>query len=354
MDDESKDESGVPFSRRKYLKAASALGISAVGVQSVHAEGDRTELVVTRNSDGPVGTRVVSTKWYNQAQKAKGEANTLKRQLLGHSDVASIGIGTGDSTIGGLKEKVIEISLERDSTSASIPEHVDGIDVRVKSNASTEFQCYEDTYDTLQGGISIRSDYESGSACCRVYKGGTPYLLTALHVFTDTEGPCGSTGDGTAYQGLNLVGSVEDSKTSHDATWININDQVSLSDGIIDESANVKGWVTQSGLDTYSSDGTTLHKRGVSTCKENYTIDSYDNSFNLNCGNMTEVVHYNGDSERGDSGSIVYFISDAGNAFVSGLLSGRRTVDCGYFCSKDVAFGSAAYAMNDQYGLNFD
>jgi len=355
MDEKSSTGSGVLFSRRKYLKTASALGISAIGVQSVHAKGDRTEVVVTRDSDGPVGTRIVPTEWYNQTQKARRKSNELKEQLLNHPDVASIGIGTGDSTIGGLKEKVIELSLEGDSTSANIPEHVDGTNVEVKTNASTEFQsCYEKTYDPLRGGISVSSDYESGSACCRVYKGGTPYLLTALHVFTDTTGPCGNTGDGNAYQGINFIGNIAGSRTNHDSVWININDQVSLNDGIVDESANVKGWVTQSGLDTYSSDGTTLHKRGVTTCKDTYTVDSYDNSISLSCGNQTEVVYYNGNAEKGDSGGIIYFISDAGNAFVSGLLSGTRTVDCGYFCSNDVVFGSAAYAMNNQYDLNFD
>lgn len=69
---------------------------------------------------------------------------------------------------------------------------------------------------------------------------------------------------------------------------------------------------------------------------------------------MTEVVHYNGNSKKGDSGGIIYFVSDAGTAFVSGILSGQRTVDCGVLCSKDVVFGSAAYAMNNQYGLDFD
>jgi hypothetical protein len=268
--------------------------------------------------------------------------------------VASIGIGTGESTIGGLKEKVLQLNLKGESATANIPEHVDGIDVQVKTNASTEYySCYEKTYETLKGGISLSSDYGTGSACCRVYKGGTPYLLTARHVFTDDGTPCGNTGS-NAYQGANFVGDVEGSKSTHDSLWININDQVSLSDGIIDESADVKGWVTQSGLDTYSSDGTTLHKRGVETCKGSYTVDSYDNSLSNNCGNHTAVVDYNGDGGPGDSGGIIYFVSDKGNAFVSSLLSGGRTVDCGYFCSKEVVFGSAAYAMNNQYGLDFD
>lgn len=353
MDEKSITDGRETINRRRYLKTAGVLGISAVGVRSVHAEGDRVEVVVTRDSDGPVGTRQVPTKWYNQTQKARKKSDLLKQQMLGDPDVASVGIGTGESTIGGLKEKVVEVSLKGESTTASIPESVDGIGVEVKTNASTEFHCYDNTYQTLKGGISVSSDYEKGSACCRVYKGGTPYLLTARHLFTSNSSPCGSTGT-NAYQGANLIGSPKGSKAKHDTLWIDINDQVSMNDGIIDESADVKGWVTQSGLDTYSSDGTTLRKRGISTCDRDYTVDSYDNSVSLSCGTMTEVVHYNGNSKKGDSGGIIYFVSDAGTAFVSGILSGQRTVDCGVFCSKDVVFGSAAYAMNNQYGLDFD
>lgn len=342
------------ISRRQYLKTASALGLGAVGVQSVHAEGDRTKVVVTRDADGPVDTRAVPTKWYDHTQRARTKSDALKEQLLSQSDVASVGIGTGESTIGGLKEKVIEVSLKGESTTANIPEHVDGIDVRVNTNESTEYHCYENTYDTLKGGISLSSSYGTGSACCRVYRDGTPYLLTARHVFTDTGTPCGSTGS-SAYQGSNYIGSVQGSRTRHDSLWIDVtNSDVSLSDSIVDETADVRGWVTQSGLDTYSSDGTNLQKRGINTCKETYTVDSYDNTVNLNCGSQKKVVHYNGDSGSGDSGGPIYYVSDEGEAFVSGILSGERSVSCGVFCSKNVVFGSAAYAMNNQYGLNFN
>lgn len=355
MDEKSNSDRASVISRRNYLKSASALGISAVGIQSVHAEGDSTELIVTRSSEGPAETRVVPTEWYTQTQKAKQKAEELENQLLNQPGVVSIGIGIGNSTIGGLKEKVIQVGLEGESTVASIPEHVGGIDVQVKANVSTEYQCYEGPYDTLRGGIALDSDYGSGSACCRVYRNGTPYLLTARHVFTDDGSRCGNTGNGYAYQGINYIGSEKDSKPHHDSLWINVtNDDVTLSDQIIDESAYVEGWVTQAGLDTYSSDDTTLHKRGISTCKETYTVDSYDNTLNIDCGEHTEVVYYNGNSDAGDSGGIIYFISDEGKAYVSGLLSGEVTVDCGWYCSDTYTFGSAAYAMNSQYDLNFD
>lgn len=117
------DDSSV-ISRRRYLQTVSALGVSAVSAQSTRAEGDVTEIVVTRDSDGPVGTRVVPTKWYNHTQKTRKTSDSLKQRLLGHTDIASIGIGTGESTIGGLKEKVIEVSLEGKRTPSTVGSYV--------------------------------------------------------------------------------------------------------------------------------------------------------------------------------------------------------------------------------------
>jgi hypothetical protein len=61
---------------------------------------------------------------------------------------------------------------------------------------------------------------------------------------------------------------------------------------------------------------------------------------------FTEQAELNGLVYSGDSGGIVYFVSDAGNAFVGNIIS--------HHDGSDYTYGATAYAINDLHGYSFD
>lgn len=344
MGEKSTQSNGMK--RRTYLRTVGAVGLTLGSAQTVgaeHTNDDTVELVLTRTSEGPAKTREVPAAWHNQVRTAKARAKDLEQKLLSNPGVASVGVGVGESSIGGLREKVIKVGLTGTSTRASIPEQVDGVSVEVETNEGRNYQCYEGSYSPLRGGISIESGSgATGSICCRCWANGWR-IFTVRHIFTDTGLPCGSIPDDGAYRNGTRIGTIKGSSVEHDAIWIQTNDNFTMSDGIVDESEDIAGWVTESGLDTYSSDGTTMHKRGITTCKETYTIDSYNKTYDNGCGTIhQDLVDYNGNSDPGDSGGTIYLKGDSdGKAWLTSPLSGELD-------SNIDVFGSAAYAIKNQ------
>lgn len=357
MNDNNGSDRRRSINRRRYLKATGALGLGVGGVERVAAGGDTTEVVVARTRAGPAETRRVPTKWYEHTRRARDRLDDVRGRFGRRQGVASVGLGTGEGTIGGLKEKKIEVHLDGSRVPANLPDQAGGIPVDVANGSSGRYLCYTGSYDPLRGGISIENgEGTEATACCRVWDGGEPCLLTVRHLFTDGPEPCDSIPDAYAYRHGDRIGVFKDNIKKHDAFWVSLFSGYSVSDDIVAETATVEGWVTQSGLDTFSSDGTTLRKRGIDTCKETYTIRSYGNTLNTSCNpNHQDVVFYEGgDANPGDSGSPVYYVADGGGAFLSSILSAIHYVDCGFFCTKEVYAGSAAHAIQDESGIDFD
>lgn len=367
MEYDSGSASGDSTGRRTYLKGLGATGIGLGILPTVRGGGNRKEIVLTRKDERPTETAHVPMKWYQHTKHAEMVGEELTNQLIDEPGVASVGIGTGESSIGGLRRKVVEVGLHGDATTTAIPERIRGIPVRVNEDLSINYQCYTGSYKTLQGGISCHDPPDDGTArqgtiCCRVYDGGKEHLLTARHLFTSDGTGC--TDGGTSFAGTSVyrdgavVGTIADGSVEHDIVWAEIDSDNDINGDIVQEKAPVGGHVTKDGLSTFASDSQSVDFRGVASCENTFTVDSYDNSFSCDSGVvLTELVYYDASdfTEDKDSGGPIYYVNSSGEACITGILSGIvHDVDCGFLCTKDVEFGAAAYAIHDFWNLTFD
>lgn len=343
--------------RRSYLKGIGAISTTAlVANREVSAaKGSKTEVVTLRNSDGPVKTRQVPKRWKQHTETAHKVRDSLEEQFLRKEGIVRVGIGQDETATGRLLNKTVEIGIIGGSTEHDIPERVNGVPVRVsKYETGVRFTgCYDKEYSTAKGGVSVGGTVCAGSAFARGEKDGTEYLLTARHIFnTDCSG-CkdgGISHEGkelTQTQGGDRFGVVKDGSVEHDMVAVKPDSDEDIDNGIVDESAQINGWITKSGYDTYSSDGTVLNGRADEMCTKDFTVKNYDESISCSSSNIivTEQAKLNGLINNGDSGGIVYFVSDKGNAFVGNILSGDN--------GSDRSFGAAAYAMNNLDGYSF-
>lgn len=348
----SDSEKGIESSRRKYLKGIGITGVGMAGyaAQSSASSNDTTEIVTLRDSDGPVETEKVSTEWWEQVQTARKVRDGLEKRYEDENDIVLVGLTVGERSIGGKLMKQVRVGTRGPSTNVNIPEEVDGVSIVVENDVSMDWEaCYLNNYDPAKGGVALNSDYGGGSACCAAYKDGNQYMMSARHVFLDSGNGCDNTeaqGE-PMYQVEDYFGDVSDEYLEHDSVFVTPASDEGVSDGIVNESAPIEGWVTQSGLDSFSSDGTTVKGRFAASCTATAQIDSYDNTYS--CSNnalLTELVELDGDyTQGGDSGGIIYFVSDKGNAFVVNLHSGDL-VD-------NHSSGAAAYAIHEYQGYSF-
>lgn len=349
--------------RRTYMSNLGAVGVGLGPVLSVREEGDRKEIVVTRNADGPTETTRVPLDWYRHMKHAEKVADRLTDHLINEPGVASVGIGTAESSIGGMRRKAIEVGLHGDSTPVAIPDRVEGIPVQVDRNVSVEYHCYTGSYNTLKGGISCEDPdgVVEGNICCRVYDGGNEHILTVRHLFTSDESACtdGHTVfEGTSvYRNGNSIGTIADGSVEHDIVWATPDSNNDINGRIVDESAPVSGHVTKSGVSTFASNSQSVDFRGRKSCQTTHNVQSYDNTLSCDSGVvLTELIHFDSSDlvELGDSGGPFYHVNSSGDACITGILSGVRNVNCGGFSCDAVAFGAAAYAINNHHGLTFD
>ena len=335
--------------RRGFTALAGSTALATLGVFSASARNsNKKELVITRTSDGPGLKETVPQEWYDHSKKAREKAQRMKEEKLNKPGVVSVGVDLGEAAIGGLRRKTIGIGVEGDGSPAQIPEHVDGIPVKVRQNASPKYECYDGSYSSLRGGIAIdarNNGNADSSITCRAWDDGWK-ILTARHLLTDNYKPCGSINDADIHRNGSKIGTEYDNASEYDAVWLDVDDDHFMSSKIVDESEEIIGWVTKDGIDLHSSDGTTHHFRARVTCSEECTIGGYDQTVSEDCGTQESVVIYNGSSEDGDSGGIRYFKGDDdddGDAWLTSIHSGTKN---------DIPFGSAGYAIKENTGIS--
>jgi len=160
------------INRRGYLKSLGIAGLGVGSIQSVQARNDTTDIVITRNEEGPCEVRSVPKRWYEQLTHVREQVERLRDQLLENQSVVSVGITTSNSTIDGMSLQKIEI-LSRDRRHETLPSKINGVEVSVRRYGSFEF----DGATKLEGGSEIWSYndrdppvYRPGSICTEVEK----------------------------------------------------------------------------------------------------------------------------------------------------------------------------------------
>jgi hypothetical protein len=262
----------------------------------------------------------------------------------------------------------VEVQIHDDhGTEAEIPEKVNGIPVQTKhrlpyqdGGCNHSDTCYESDYDPISGGVRIGSDYTWGSACCRVEKDGSEYLMGARHVFIDdsnTQDSCSSnSADGeSAYQNGDYYGFVSEEFPKYDAVLTKLDsaygNRDSIGGYIVDQQGSVEGHVTKDGVDAMIADDNSesVEKRGVTHCANTGQVESRETNY---CSNINKkgLIRSTNDFGDGDSGGPVYDVNTVNldkHLYIVNIATQYPSSDC------NNGYGSAAYAMNNEYGVTF-
>lgn len=342
MGNKPKNNNGI--NRRKCLKSITAGSISATFVGQASGKGPTKTIVVADSLDGSKKTREASKSWYNHTLAVERKAENLKDRILKDPTVSSIGVDRAESATGGFRNKSIRVGLKKRSTNATIPEDIGGTPVNVHENESEKYNCYSGSYDDLKGGITV----ESGTLTGRAYNSRESewQMVTARHLFKKCDT---SSLEGTdVYRGWEKIGTIDTDMVEYDA--VSFTPTTSYSDEIVDEDANIDYYITEDGVRTYQSDGTTFKARGKIACSTSgLTINSYDNDLVL-CDDNGQIQHdmiYIDQhfSDDGDSGGPIYL--DEGNeAQMLMLISGGIDTD-----GSSYSFGSSAYSLHETWDV---
>ncbi|MFB6137995.1 MAG: hypothetical protein ABEJ42_06610 [Halobacteriaceae archaeon] len=202
--------------------------------------------------------------WYEQNQQAK---RVLERNGREDDDnVVGCGLGsTSEKTFGGWNGRTIHYDV-LDESAFDVPDEIEGIPVTVSESGPGQelCGCYNDhQYSSIPGGASWGLKGTGGWMELPVhgqFATAQTYILTANHVMADPD--CNGTSGNTGKQCGNDVGDVEYYNTEEE--WALVQDTYVPASNKIDNTdflRDLKGHVTQSGLDRLESNGSTSTKR---------------------------------------------------------------------------------------------
>lgn len=311
-------------------------------------------------------TREVSREWYNDALRAREVKSELTDTQGSGNEIRSIGVTVLDNRIDGLRSHGVEINLPRSDQNA-VPNEIDGVPIVKRDLGEFEGTCYQGNSENIKGGhghnwYNTDGDRFNASLCCRVEKNNTKYMMACRHVFIDDgrDNDNCSSEDVTGeywYKDGDLMGDVEYGYQNHDMTLLRNWSDKELSDWIVDTSGSISGRVTKDGLDYLASNDVTVHKRGITTCKESGGIESYGNTDFCGNGNyVSGVVNTSIESKDGDSGGPVFhktsnpysaddlWIININTHKPKGESHGRGASANDMHNKRDIIFGDSSYS----------
>jgi len=180
------------INRRRALKSVgiAATGLVApVGVSGAASED--SERVPAATSQGEVIEWVeVPRDWQAHLQHAKKANRSFKDEILQHEDIVGIGLEGAPELYGGKRGFQISVSVSPEFD-GDLPTHYQG--VPVESEVVTHLEqsnCpYNDSYeDPVPGGVTMEGDSGGvGTTCCKAKYNGNEYIMTAAHLFQDSD-----------------------------------------------------------------------------------------------------------------------------------------------------------------------
>lgn len=239
-----------------------------------------------------------------------------------------------------------------------IPSQVDNIPIEI-NQTTVRNTYYEYDYDPVVGGVTMnRPGYNSASFTCAVTHQGVVHMMSARHAFIDSPNLDRCQGDDIrgvdVQQNGDFIGKVKHHWLRHD---IAINERnsyfgkrSSFGDGIVGESGEVIGYVSQSELENLkTSYSRTVHKRGIANGYQTGEINGTGGT--LWCGNgnfQDRMFRCTANQGFGDSGGPVYekYEFSGGDAL---LIIGPATQQKDNYDST----GAAAWWIHDQTGVEF-
>jgi hypothetical protein len=322
----------TPQSRREFLKSASVgVGFGTIGLAPIKSRYKKVTIPITRSRHGDVvHTKEVPQKWWNQVNHAKKVLRKVGQQ--DKSGAVQLSLVNSDRKIGERHTFQIRKAVDPQKHHGRFTTtQKDGVLVEtVQAEEAVPLGCRNNRrYNTVNGAVVV-SDTTNGSTSygstgARVFFNGTPYMLTAAHIWN----ACGrSVINDVAHQPLpfNYFGNI--AAVDEELDYILIESGSRNIGGRIKGAGPVRGRVTQEGLCDYQANNVQVEKVGVTTgktygriwtCNTRANLDSTCISFGYpDYGGVGTTVS----GAQGDSGSMVYWENDdTGKCFVVSLVS---------------------------------
>lgn len=317
-------------SRRDALGAISGTTVALSGygsaVSVVSAEGTTTDIVTLAKGGSAAKSVSVSKEWYEQVKSARKANEQVTDRFLSMKSVVRVGIETDDYRIGGLPAQRVAVGVDPAVEGApreKIPTEVGGVPVVVHETASTvptcgsdsTTDCYVGKY-TAYGGLAVTVSDSSGfnvtgTSCCRAYKNGNEFLLTAKHLFTEEVNKCSDNivdGAELTLSGGAILKEPDHLYSDSDAALVGGGGTEITNDIVEEPDKGIVGRVTVDGLSYLQSTGKIVEKRGRCTCRTDGRVKQYGGS--ESCGvlaEIKEIVTSSLTQKKRDSGGPVYY-----------------------------------------------
>jgi len=383
MSDRNSSEGGV--SRRQTLAAvtgATVSGLAGVPTTVVGDSGREKRITILASGDESRETVTVSKRWYRHKEQAIRVKEAMSRQYLGEGSVHSVGIESSDAAVGDLRGKRVRVAASPEGDASvldAVPSSVEGIPVRtVERKKAKQTACYNDSRDDddndgkneIYGGMAClgvenaettdEQPVKDGTLCCRVYKNGTKYMLTARHIINRDNCNDPSITDGSYAWGrpdsggYTRLGGISHAYQKFDAALVNrrFPKYDEFTHKIAAEaSGGIIGRVTGDGIDVLSSEPLgEVRKRGQRSCATVGKIESakQDNSYCIPSITEKGQVETTATQKDTDSGGPVYVHrQDGSNPDNLYLLN---------IATREIygnALGSSADVMYSEEGITF-
>lgn len=347
-------------SRRKTLKAlgAGSASIAGAGLFAAPTGASRSDDTVTittvKVGDEPRVRKEVPADWWEYEERAERVKAQLQSQYRDDPAIEGVGLATTNEVISDRNKSSVTVQVAPEkSTNANIPSAVGDVPVEVVDALRPEPDtCYTGDYDPVPGGVQVGdgTGVVASATCPVTDSGGQEMLMTCGHLWDDCNEDI--TGNGL-YQSGQYVGTVADNSVKQDWATINLDlysEVGGFDNTIVDTYAPLSGRVTYDGLKDLKSNGTTVYKKGRTSCKTSGLVKQLDVavgrcSCSSGCNySSNNFVKTSTPTDGGDSGSPhyheYYFNSDKYLAVIA-PHHGGESVGCG------------AYAIHNAHGYEF-
>lgn len=345
--------------RRRVLQGAGA-SLCGFTAGCVSTSTSDVRIPVLRSRDSTVLSRNVPGEWYSHAQDVRRTRRSLEEFLSGDEGVAGVKVVRSADRYGGLPGLDLTIELYQEDT--SLPEEVEGFSIRTELALDRGLSaCYNSSdFDPIPGGVVIEpvEGDHFGTACCRVFDGDDPRLLTAAHLWN----VCGRNPTGEPlYQNSRRIGEVSAFHRGSDVAVVEPDDQVRLADTIKLEDARqlpMAGHLTEWGILLFLSEGRSVFNMGVSSgltegrLSAAYIEEGWNHCVDF-AGHGVEAEYFNAE---GDSGGPVFYRHNGSTYLVATqqMWLNQAGTDCGEQNIRgQQGRGTAAHYVQENLGLAY-
>ena len=375
--------SPTPINRRQMLGTISGSLIAGSTFSTVSGfEGITERIPMTIHNGEVLEWKEVPREWNRHRKRSRLAVEKVKRKHAANEWVQSITRTSTDESIGQLQKFELIIRTEnQEKANNEIPDQYHGIPIRFdqpkkfdadtgQDSSSTQSSCWWEGDDCVPGGSHIKPEKEDTTTNCTstslVEIDGDPYMMSAAHCFTDIncrfEPYPNIFGHEMSLHTEDRIGDVEYYSMYQDwavAPLANDAEVDGLDNSIEDESRQVIGSTSQSGVDALVASSETVYKRGIATCIQSGEVEAVDSWNYCDTFPYSDFVILSAERAVGDSGGPYYrYFTFNNQPYISilGLHYGRADARTVTNYPDDWAGGTAAYEIVDSMsdvGLSF-